>query len=123
MQLFRKEAIEPVGEKNDNGILKKSRSQKPEEVDKLASRVNLCLDDGLGLAEHGGGVEVGPVLVGHLVRHLEEHLDLVIDGDGLLVLLGREGSVNAELDQLGRGPVELGHLLLVVMWHHLIGLS
>ena len=104
---------------NKRGVAQEFQGEKPEEVNKLARGVNLCLDDGLGLSQHGGGVQVRPVLVRHLVGHLQEHLDLVVDGHSLPVLLGSQGGVDAELDQLRCGPVELGHLLLVVVRHDL----
>ena len=73
------------------------------------------LDDGLGLTEHGGGVELRPVLSGHLVGHLEEEVHPLLDGDLLPLLLGLQRGRDRLLHELGRCVVELGDLLLVVM--------
>ena len=67
------------------------------------------------MTEHGGSVQLGPVLGGHIVRHLEEHFDLVVDGNPLPVCLGLERGVDGKVDQLRGRPVELGNLFLVVM--------
>jgi len=45
-----------------------------EKVDQLRRTVDLCLDYGLALAEHGGGVKMLPVLGRHQIRYPQPHL-------------------------------------------------
>ena len=75
----------------------------------------MYLNDSLGLTKHCGRVELGPVFGGHIVRHFQEHFNLVVDGNPLPVRLGLEGGVDGKVDQLWGCPVKLSNLVLVVM--------
>ena len=64
------------------------------EVDQLAGRVDLGLDRGLGLAEHGGGVQGGAPRAGQQVGGLEQHGRPVVEGHRPPLRRGRLGGVD-----------------------------
>jgi hypothetical protein len=76
-----------------------------EEVDDLARRVDLGLERGLALAEHGRRVELGPPRAGEQVRGLEE--DRARSSQGMLRPLACAASSGRDrpFDLLGAGPV------------------
>lgn len=86
-----------------------------EKVAELSSRVNLGLDDGLGLTQHGAGVHVCSVLARDHVGHLQEHVHPLLQWHFLPLLLGLQRRLDGLLDQVRSGPIKLGHLFLMIM--------
>ena len=77
-------------------LLRVGRVEAPE-VDELAGGVDLGLEDGLGLPEHGGRVQGGPPRGGQQVRRLQEHRGPVFPGAARPLAMGLRGGV----DRLG----------------------
>ena len=87
-----------------------------EEVRQLGN-VNFRLEHGLGLAQHGGGVEYLPVGAGNHVGGLQEDGGAVLPGHGLPGILGGQGRVDGHLQLLLPCHAALGDDVLVVMRH------
>ncbi len=87
-----------------------------EEVRQLGD-VDLRLEHGLRLAQHGGGVEDLPVGAGNHVGGLEEDGGAVLPGHGLPGVPGGQGRVHGLLQLLLPGHAALGDDVPVVMGH------
>lgn len=85
-----------------------------EEIAELGSGINLGLPDVLALAEHGSGHHLVAVLGREEIGRLEEDSDTVVEGNGLPLGTGSDGTVNGLLGQSGIGLVEVGHHDLVL---------
>ena len=87
-----------------------------EEVDSLASRVNLSLEEVLALAKHGGGVHDGAVLSSKQLSHL--HHDSGTSGPGSAAPLfpSLHGSINSHFNLFLAYLVVTGNNVLVVVW-------
>ena len=80
----------------------------PEEVDQLAGAVDLRLERGLALAQHGGGVEPLPGRRGQQVRGLEEDRGAVLEPPVAPVALGLHRRPHRRVDGRAVGLVQGG---------------
>ena len=85
------------------------------EVDQLAGGVDLGLERGLRLAEHGGGVEPLPPRAGQQVGRLEDDRAALVERHRAPGRGGVEGGLHGGLGVLGGGVLERREDVLVVV--------
>ncbi len=94
----------------------------PEEVDQLAGAVDLRLEGGLALAEHGGGVEPLAVGGGQQLGGLQEHRCPILEPPVRPLALGLDGRADRGVDRGVVGPVQRGeHPRVTVRRDHVLG--
>ena len=106
--------VDPLGE----------RDVEPQEVDQLAGAVDLGLEGGLALAQHGGRVDQLAALPGEQVRGAEEDRGPVLEAPVGPVALGLDRRPHGRLDGGGIGVVDLGENPLVAVGRdHVVGVA
>ena len=94
------------------------------EVDQLAGAVDLGLECGLALAQHGGGVDQLPVRGGEQIGGLEEDGGAVLEAPVCPVALGLDRGLGRRCDRRGVGLMHLGeHTAMAVRGHHVVGVA
>jgi hypothetical protein len=92
-----------------------------EEVDQLAGRVDLSLEDGLRLVEHGGGVERVAPRSGQQLGGLQEHRGAVLPRHFRPLAPRGGGGLDGHVDLFLAGLVIGGQDMLMIVGAHGLG--
>ncbi|EMR00971.1 hypothetical protein ADICEAN_03899 [Cesiribacter andamanensis AMV16] len=86
-----------------------------QKVDELTGRINLGLVGILGLAQHGGGIESGPVGAGNQLGSFQENAGAHFPAHAFPQLLGIQGGLYGLLHMLGIALVVIAQHMLMIM--------
>ena len=93
----------------------RERHIEAEKVGQFARRVDLGLVNGLGLSQHGGRVDLGPVLRGEQIGGPQEDRRAFLEGPRSPVALSPPGRVDGGLDVQGARLMAVGKDVLVMV--------